>query len=240
MVGRGTRPAAAIAHGLNDHDQADDRRAMIASSVKPGVDILDFVGNAGKHKLISTADILGGNYEDDVVERARKAASESTGSVDMAEALRAAEKEIAEEIERAKRKALKVKAKWQAEQIDPFDILAIRPQRMRGWETGELASDKQRSLLVKLMGPKAVPDQLTKRHASQLIGECFARRDAKKCSFKQAKILKSRGKPTDVSFAEASRMIDQIAQAEGWGGKAKKRRASKPRKVTNAPKKSYI
>ena len=85
---RGTRPL----HGVVDcHDNADDRLAAIANSDKPQLEVLDFVGNAGRLKLISIADILGGNYSDDVVELATEKAQKCADPVDMAEMLRACE-----------------------------------------------------------------------------------------------------------------------------------------------------
>ncbi len=48
-----------------------------------------------------------------------------------------------------------------------------------------------------------------------LIGEIFRRRDAKLCSFKQAKVLRKYGYATEVSFTEASATIDALAK-NGW------------------------
>src|SRR6185437_7609767 len=70
MAGRATRPHESIAGRLNDVFNAPLRRATIARSVKPSCLIIDFVGNSGKHKLMTTADILGGNYSDEVIEAA--------------------------------------------------------------------------------------------------------------------------------------------------------------------------
>ena len=39
---------------------AEARKAAIAASAKPSCLVVDFVGNAGKHKLVTSADILGG------------------------------------------------------------------------------------------------------------------------------------------------------------------------------------
>ena len=49
---------------LKDEDR-NVRSAAIAASSKPYVTILDFVGNAGRHKLVHTADILGGEFSDE-------------------------------------------------------------------------------------------------------------------------------------------------------------------------------
>ena len=59
-------------------DTAEERKQRIAQSGKPSLLVLDFVGNSGKHKLISTADILGGKCSDDVVERTKQQARQKS------------------------------------------------------------------------------------------------------------------------------------------------------------------
>ena len=116
MAGRATRPAAEIAAKLgqiNDEvvvgsrsrtadvknstvglgpttttdDAASKRRALIAASSKPECTILDFVGNSGRHKLVSSVDILGGKDidedEEEARRRAKKRCDESGEAVDM-------------------------------------------------------------------------------------------------------------------------------------------------------------
>ena len=61
MIGRGTRPLAGAVDGIVD---ASGRRMSIEESRKPNVIVMDFVGNSGRHKLVSAADVLGGNYSD--------------------------------------------------------------------------------------------------------------------------------------------------------------------------------
>ena len=98
-VGRGTRPATSIARQLGELDTAEDRRELIAQSEKPVCEVLDFVGNSGRHDLVCTADILGVGYDEAVVDAARKAAED--GPVDMREALEKAQ----EDFEKKKRQA---------------------------------------------------------------------------------------------------------------------------------------
>jgi len=59
------------------------------------------------------------------------------------------------------------------------------------------------------------PDNLTFSQGKQLISEIFRRWDGNLCSFKHAKVLKKYGFNTDVSFADASATIDQLAR-NGW------------------------
>jgi hypothetical protein len=56
MAGRATRPLPGIVDVIGD---AAGRRAAIEASGKPYCEIIDFVGNSGKHKLITAADIPG-------------------------------------------------------------------------------------------------------------------------------------------------------------------------------------
>ncbi|MBN2293851.1 MAG: DEAD/DEAH box helicase family protein [Pirellulales bacterium] len=212
MAGRGTRPLDELAHRLNDVPDAAARRAMIAGSDKPHCEIVDFVGNAGKHKLITTADILGGRYNDAVVERARKKAEESSGPVDMDMALQDAERDIAEEKARARRAALRVKAKYSVNTVNPFDVLDLQPRRERGWDKGRQPSEK----MIAFLDKSGVPTRgLNFTQANQLIGEIINRRDQQKCTYKQARILARYGYRTDVSFHQAREVIDAIA-ANGW------------------------
>ena len=108
MVGRGVRPEHAIAEVLNKLISADERKNCIASSNKKELIVYDFYGNAGKHKLASVMDILGGDYSEEVKERANKIARESTAKsklpADIMEALKKADDEIKEEIRQAKLK----------------------------------------------------------------------------------------------------------------------------------------
>ena len=71
MIGRGTRPHDSIgAHELNECPNGAQRRFLIAQSSKPNILIIDFAGNSGRHKLVTTADILGGKLSDYVIESA--------------------------------------------------------------------------------------------------------------------------------------------------------------------------
>jgi len=207
MVGRGTRPLPGIVDGA---ESAGARLAAIAASPKPACEVIDFVGNSGRHRLITTADILGGNYSDEVVDRARKMAQEADGAaVDMAETLADAERELAEERERARRAAIRAKARYSCQVVDPFDVFHIEPWRERGWDKGRQPSEKMLALLERNGIDTA---GLTFTQAKQLVGEIIRRYEERKCSFKQARLLVRYGYPTDVPFAEASRLIDALAK----------------------------
>jgi superfamily II DNA or RNA helicase len=119
MIGRGTRTLPGVVDRAERDNlftgqwEAKDRLAAIASSAKKSLLVLDFVGNAGRHKLVTTADILGGKHTDDVIEKAAKKAAEAGKPMNMLDALDAAEEEARKEREvarlrdEAKRAALK-------------------------------------------------------------------------------------------------------------------------------------
>ena len=215
MVGRGTRPFPGV---VDSYDTDLERRAAIAASRKPSCLVVDFVGNAGRHKLMTTANILGGNVSDAAIDRAVEQARTDGGPVRMDDVLDHAESEIAAEQERetlremARRARLKGQANWTARAVNPFDVFNIVPAHERGWDKGRQLSEKQHNMLLK---QGINPDNLTYAQARQIIGEMFRRWDGGVCTFKQANTMKKYGYPTDVSKQEASKIIDALA-ANNW------------------------
>ena len=173
MAGRSLRPSSEIAYQLNECETAEERRSMIAQSMKSSALIIDFVGNSGKHKLVNSADILGGKYDDEVVELAKAEVtrkSKTGESVEIMSELHKAEQELAmrgkEAIDAAKRSGLKLKATFALKGVDPFSVLGIVPTRIPGWDTGREASEKQIAYLDKMNIDAA---GMNMKHASQLI-----------------------------------------------------------------------
>ena len=213
MAGRSTRPAESIAHELGDHESPEARRAIIEASEKPNCLIVDFVGNAGRHKLMTSVDILGGK----VSERARELAVQRLTACpgDVQEAVGAAEEEERKEAERkaARRAKLKATAVYKTAPVSPFDVFDLKPALSRGWDRGKKLTDRQANLLRK---QGIEPDSMPYHQAKQVLNTLFDRWDKGLCSFKQAAILRKRGLATDVTREEAGRMLDAIAQKEGW------------------------
>ena len=219
MIGRGTRPADDIAHELNGVDGELARRAMVAASRKPACLVVDFAGNAGRHKLVTSADILGGNVSDEAVEIAARKAREAGAPVDMARALDEAQKEVERRkmAEAAKRAALTARAKYNLSKVDPFDVFDIAPVKDRGWHKGKQLTEKQRALLMR---QGISPDNMPYGQAKQMLDEMFRRWDAGLASFGQAKVLKKNGIVAPMRRDEAKKAIDRIAQQQGWGKRA--------------------
>lgn len=219
MAGRAIRPHGSIAHTLNDCGDADGRKALIAASPKPSCEVLDFVGNSGKHKLMTTADILGGNVSEEVLERAVTKLKESGNARRMTEAIEEAEEEMRREkedrrrLEEARRMKLRAKATYTTQSINPFDVYQLTPSVERGWDRGKMLTEKQRDILLK---QGVDPDRMPYHQAKQLLNETFRRWKEGLCTFGQAKILSKRGLNTNVTREEAGKLIDEIARREGW------------------------
>jgi superfamily II DNA or RNA helicase len=180
--------------------------------------ILDMVGQAGRHKLVSAADILAGRYPDEVTELAKRKLAKEPGQ-DVRVALASAEEQIErEKIEAARRSAARAKVKYSTSTVNPFGVLGIHDPGNAGEWGGQFgtkpASEKQLQVLQKMKVP--IPDNLSSTQASQLIGTLFKRRDKGLCTFGQIKVLKKFGYNTSsMSFESARRLIDAIA-ANGW------------------------
>lgn len=207
IIGRGTRPIVPPDNSVS----AEQRRESIGNSSKPFLTVLDFVGNSGRHKLISTADILGGTYEQVVIDAAVKRAKSKGGQSDMTAELIEAQKS-ADELEKQRRQKVIAKAKYTKTLISPFDLFDVKPSRERGWHKGKRPTSGQKKALRNF----GVDDQSVARmsfwDASKMIDTLIKRIDGQKCSFKQARLLERYGQSVDVSFSEASAIIDRIAK----------------------------
>ena len=217
MAGRATRPDESVSHALNDIGEPILRRAVINRSLKPSCLLIDFVGNSGKHRLMSSADILSGDMPDDVVDHVVQESIRTGKTVRMFEKLEdedGRKKQIeARRIEsEARRARLAAKATFVTQDVNPFDEFNLRPIASNGIKAVNCLTEKQRKFL-RTAGLN--PDKLEFKRAKQLIGMISERRKNKKCSLGQAKILKRFGCNDDVSYEQASSMLDQI-KANGW------------------------
>lgn len=219
MVGRGTRPLPGVVDGP---PTAEERRAAIAASAKPSMEIIDFVGNAGRHKLVYATDILGGNYDREVVDEAEKAIRENTGKpLDVTEELERAKRRLEQQkvaaAEAARRRIIQSGARVVAtvgNAVNVFDLLDVRPP----WSANDVyempASPAQTDLLIKFGLPSNDVYKMSKRTASRMIGKLMDRRKKGLCTFKQARLLQKNGHSPDATFEEARRIIDELSK--GW------------------------
>lgn len=211
MLGRGTRPLPGI---VDAHDTALERQLAIEESAKPRMLVLDFVGNCGRHKLVSAADILGGDYSEEVIERAKEEQKKSGKPGEVRESLEAA-KELMEEERREARKQIAAKASYDRQRVDPFEVIDFVPGREPGWHKGRPATEKQMDALKRAGFTDKDLHDVGFWKAHKLLDTLSQRRAKELCTVKQAKILARYGESTEVGFREASRIIDEIA-ANGW------------------------
>lgn len=179
MIGRGTRPLPGV---VDRHEHADERRKSIDASAKPHVEVLDFVGNSGRHKLVTTADILGGNYEDEVIERAKKIAEENDESIDVSEILKKLDDESKEWKRKKFREMIIANAAYKVTYVDPFDVFDLQPVREREWDKGRPPTVNQIRALERLGIPTK---DMTRSKAARVLDEAYRRRDEGLVSYRQ-------------------------------------------------------
>lgn len=216
IIGRSTRTLPGI---VDAHATPDARRATIAASEKPSALIIDFVGNSGRHKLMTTADILGGKHSEQSIKNAVDKAKASGNQVNMAEAIEEEEMRFRQEAEErrqreAARKAhLVATAQFSAREINPFDVFQLQPARAKAWESGAVLTEKQANILRK---QGIDPSKVSYSQGKQIIGELFRRWDGDLCTIKQAALLQKHGYETkDLSRTDATKLIDALAN-NGW------------------------
>lgn len=190
MVGRSTRPLPGVVDGLGSKEE---RLSAIKASTKPYCRIIDFVGNSGKHKLMTALDILGGKVSDKAVERALKRVQKEGKPVRVCRTLTKEEvdmkREVREAADRARREVearknhLIARSRYDTQDVSPFSH----------------------------RGPHPTQDKNTFWRGKKTLSE------------KQRRVLTSRGKnPDSMSYWQAVQAIAVIAKREGWGNKAER------------------
>jgi hypothetical protein len=189
MLGRGTRPLPGL---VDAYDTAEERRQAIANSRKPHMTVLDFVGVSGKHKLVSTLDVLAGEMPEDLrqeVTYEMAVTGETADAVakgwekkrkrDEEEAKRRQEAEQrrreAIEREQQRRAQLTASVKYQAEEVDPFSRGDVRPVTSQPVYRGG-STDKQIELLMRLGISREKAMSFTKFQAGAVIDKRQAQR----------------------------------------------------------------
>lgn len=207
MVGRSTRPLAPV----DDYEEAADRRDLISRSEKPNALILDYVGDSGQHKLVTTADILGGDHDQDVIDLAVRTAKTHGEEVDMRQEIEEAieTRRREEEKRRDLRVGVRGRVKYSARLVDPFDIFDLAPERDKPYFAGRGATEKQVQFLEKARIPD--PRGLTQQQAGQIQREVVRRWNSKQCTYRMANQLKRFGYPTTLSMEKAGAIIGAIA-----------------------------
>jgi len=212
-IGRSTRPLPGLVDGI---ETSEGRRAAIAASAKPFCRILDFVGNSGRHKLISCADVLGGKITPEAIDRAKAKAIEEGKPVKIMVTMTNAEIELQQEKEKAAelarqraaaRKAhLLARAEFRSESIDPFSEDGYRPAGgVIFSRDGKRFSEKQ---IATFRQAGYDPSHFGYKQGQAIIGKILA-----EPSEKQLKVIRRAGaNPEGWSRKECSKFIDKLAK----------------------------
>jgi superfamily II DNA or RNA helicase len=210
MLGRGTRTWPGCIDGLNTIDK---RKAAIAASPKPDLLCLDLIANYRRKKLPSVAAVVGGNYDDDVIERAEKEMHESDKPCDVAEILEEVQRRHNEELqaEARRKEALQLKTKSKSKNVDPFQLFGIT-RRVWNRQEGEKPIEPwQREKLERWRMP--VPE--TAAEVQALIAEVRSRTRRGVCTYRMGLQLKRHGYDPNMSFEAAHKIMDELSK--NWG-----------------------
>lgn len=175
--------------------------------------LIDLVGNAGKHSLVTATDILAGKYDDETLALAKEKVADSDGGMLADEALEAAARELEHrrQIEAARRAALKGKVRTRAQEVDPFGIFRVKDPSGDEWSEryATPASDKQIGALGRFKIP--IPENCTKAQASKLISTAIGRKEGGLCTFGHMKFLGKYGiDALNLPFETAGRICGAI------------------------------
>jgi hypothetical protein len=171
---------------------AEERKAAIAASTKPKMTILDFVGNAGRHRIITSADVLGGKWDEAARDKAIEALQSGAGDVRQAvfdahldgvlEEQDAATRKMLErqvaEVEREvelmlrsqAREHVTAEASYHAYEVDPFHHRSA-PRSYASSGTKNPPTEKQVRYLVRLGVKEETARGYSKRQAAAVIGK---------------------------------------------------------------------
>lgn len=178
VIGRATRALPGVIDGLAT---AAQRRAAIAASGKPDSIIFDYAGNAGRHKIVSMEDVLGGKWGSPVRQYARKTAEEEGHAMLVEESLERADDELAFIEEQnewlRRREKIRAEAEYRTQDVDPFSGQASR-LTTAAKAPHEPATDKQVWLLVRLGVRRETAEGYSKKQAGYMISKLKGERGA--------------------------------------------------------------
>lgn len=211
MVGRGLR----ILPGLVDHLVAAEafleRRRLVSDSAKSHCVVIDFAGNAGKHVLVTPEDLLGGDYTEEEVKKAKEKAKENPGA-DVIANLEAARREL-----KAMMAKLQSKVKATVVSFDPFSLLSLSPPDSSKERFREPMTPAQAERLAKFnMKPRQIQD-LSRLEAQKLLDTLGVRARHGLCSPNQLLTLRKHIEtPTNTPFKQASKALTFLADTCKW------------------------
>lgn len=203
------------------------RCGWIATSPKPDVMVLDFVGNSGRHKLVHTAHVIEPEANERVTARADELL-EANPLLTTDQAVQLAFEQIAEEdtrtaLEREAEQTMSKGTQYELEEVDPFDetdtgrffsMLGLQRQP----DLWERAASEKQVVALRKFGIED-PDRLSLLDAKRLMSRLIMRAQQRKATIKQVRKLIQAGtipaNAMQLSFARASQGIQELAD-NGW------------------------
>ena len=160
MYGRGLRPPEVDGKSIvNQHASASERRAAISRSRKPCCTILDLYGVTGRHKMVTSPDVLGGDYSEEVIELTKQEQKSSARPMDISEALAAAKEKLRKQQEQlrqeeaARKRRIIVPTRFAISKTDPLDTHDVTQVKMyKPKLMADSLSPKQQWILTNRLG----------------------------------------------------------------------------------------
>lgn len=209
IIGRGTRPLPGVVDGL---ETAVERLAAIEASPKKFIRILDFVGNSGAHKIVTCADVLGGNFTEEAIALAKRNILKDGKPKRILLTMKNADLELEQkrleaaerqrQLEEARKQHLLPRVKFQMQEVNPFGGPIVPLSNSGGLSSrdGRMFSPKQAAVLRR---NGYDPNKLSYGAGKAIIGKLMSG----PCSPKQASWLEKRGYPTSMSREAAGAII---------------------------------
>jgi predicted metal-dependent phosphoesterase TrpH len=119
-------------------------------SDKPCMTVIDYAGNAGRHKIVQAGDVLGGKHPPATQEYAKQTLAEEKTAAEIKDILDRATAEMAlEEQENQRRARITAEASYTTYDVDPF-TKQYNGQAAKNRRTVDLCSKKQAGLVCHL------------------------------------------------------------------------------------------
>lgn len=197
MLGRGLRPLPGVVDGVPTDF---DRRMAILTSEKSDCMVLDFVG-AGAEGVVDGYDVLGGHYDAETRELARREQSKKPEDAGEQLALAQLLNQLAREWR--EREGIKANVIYSLEEGAGTQASYLQPD---GVKRGG-ATDGQIGFLVKLGITRATAEAYTKKQAGAVIDKLSKER----CTTGQAFLLRKHGlDPRQFNCDTAAKQLDAI------------------------------
>jgi len=150
IFGRGTRPLAGVVDF--EGSTAESRRAAIAASAKPNFLMIDLVDATMAHKIITSPDVMAGEWGMEVTERVKEKLLENEEAAELDEVMLEAVRELRDEKERAereRRKQVRAEALYSYHDVDPFSGRAGNIKKRKKERGARFPFGRFKGMLVK-------------------------------------------------------------------------------------------